>query len=273
MKKKYLTLQEHQKILYELLYTLDDFCKEHQIRYFLAFGTLIGAIRHHGIIPWDDDVDVMMERDEYERFEKLITKHPPRGYKAYSINNTRHYYYPFIKFGKLGTKLIEEGWKCVPKEGIGINIDVFPIDGCPNDKNVAEEYVVTEMNKIFYNLGLWCNNGGKDFVGIRQKMYYWIRTRSLLLRCFFKKLYRDAAKYSLCDSTYYFTFWSFCGAKCLHSKKALENQIHVPFGSRNLPIPEGYDTILREQYGDYMTPPPEKEKESTHKHEIYIELE
>lgn len=72
MKKIALSLKEHQDILYELLYVLDDFCNDNRIRYFLGYGTLLGAVRHHGIIPWDDDADIMMEREEYERFQKLI---------------------------------------------------------------------------------------------------------------------------------------------------------------------------------------------------------
>lgn len=272
MKKKYISLQEHQEILYELLYALDDFCKEHNIRYFLAHGTLLGAVRHHGIIPWDDDVDVLMERDAYDQFEKLIIKNPPKGYRVYSINNTKHYYYPFIKFGKLGTKQIETEWKCVPKEGIGINIDVFPMDGCPLDRREAEEYVTELMNSIFYNIHLWTNNDWKKVPGHIYKIYFYFRTRPLFLKLFFKLLFKKTKKYPLANSNFFYNFWSFCGTGCLHPKETIKDLIYTQFGNRKMPIPIGYDIILREQYGDYMTPPPETKQESTHKHDIYIEL-
>ena len=89
MKLRKLNLEEHQRVLYEILYTVDDFCKEYKVRYCLAYGTLIGAVRHHGIIPWDDDIDIYMEREEYERFEKLFKEHPVKGYTLNSIHTTK----------------------------------------------------------------------------------------------------------------------------------------------------------------------------------------
>lgn len=273
MEKKTLSLKEHQEIIYDLLYTLDDFCKKHNIRYFLAHGTLLGAIRHHGLIPWDDDADVMMEREEYERFKSLITNNPPKGYKGYNIDNTHNYYYPFIKFGKLGTCLVEHDWKCVPKEGIGVNIDVFPIDGCPNNVKEAQIYVVQKMNERFDLIHYWCDLEYKDFVGIRQKLYYFyyrIRKHRVILRPYLKHIYTQVKQYQLKDSTYFFSFWTFRGARNLFPKSCISELIDVPFGNRNLPIPRGYDEMLKIEYGDYLIPPSEKGKESTHRHDVYI---
>lgn len=274
MNKRYLTLKEHQDILYEILYTFDDFCKENDIHYFLAYGTLLGAVRHNGIIPWDDDVDVMMKRQEYERFEKLIINNPPRGYRAYSINNTPHYYYPFIKFGKLGTRLIEKDWKCVPKEGISINIDVFPIDGSPNVREEAERYVVDEVNRYFYKIRYWFNRTWKDFGGKKQKLIfpiYMLCKRQMFLKRYFKKLFSGPTKYDLNGSKYFFIYWPYQDTRGLLSKDLLNSSVLLTFGSRKLPVPTGYDTILHSLYGDYMTPLPENARSSTHKNEVFVE--
>lgn len=272
MKKKYISLQEHQGILYEILYMFDDICKEHNIHYFLAYGTLIGAIRHKGIIPWDDDVDVLMEREEYDRFEKIIISNPPKGYRAYSINNTKHYYYPFIKFGKLGTHLIERDWKCVPKEGIAINIDIFPFDGCPNNRKDAEKYVVNLMDKTFKSIRFWTTIKWKEGVDPLHKLYYFIRTRPLFMKYYFKWLFKKHRKYKIHKSNYIYSFWSFCGITNLLSKNLISETIDYQFGKRYLPIPAEYDSMLKQQYGDYMTPPPENKRGSTHRNEVYIEI-
>ena len=274
MVRKVTSLKEHQDIIYELLYVFDDFCKEHGIRYLLAYGTLLGAIRHNGIIPWDDDADIIMERSEYERFRKLIAKHPIEGYKAYDIDNTKDYYYPFVKFGKLGTRLVEFDWHCVPKDGIGINIDVFPIDGCPNDKAEAEKYVIEKMNKIFYYIRFWCDDQWKKQIRKRTLFkypYYWFCKRRMFLKPFFKRLYREPLQYRLKDSTLCYSFWSFYGTKILLPKYLIESTELHKFGDRMLPIPKDFDTILKTLYGDYMMVPPENKRQSTHVNELFID--
>ncbi len=274
MKLVKLTQEEHHKIIYELLYILDDFCSQNNIRYFLSDGTLLGAVRHHGIIPWDDDADVMMEREEYERFQKLIIKNPPKGFEAYTIYNTTGYYYPFIKFGKKGTLLVEP-FGYVPSKGIGINIDIFPIDGCPGSnyrqactyaKNFFPRYY-NLLNKRFNN----SNKSRKQLFNYYCHLSYHI---PFIQKSFFKRIYKEAASYS-CKETLFFSCisWCFYGDKEVHACHTIDSIIRVPFGNRLLPIPSGYDEILRMEYGDYMTPPPEDKRKSTHQHEDVYRIE
>lgn len=267
MKKIKLSLGEHQRIIYELLYAIDDFCNRNNIRYFLGYGTLLGAVRHHGIIPWDDDADIMMEREEYERFQELIIKNPPEGFEAYSINNTAGYYYPFIKFGKKKTLLIEP-FGYVPSKGIGINIDIFPIDGCPgNDREQACIYARNYFPRYFNLLNRRFINKYKSR---RERIYHLFHLSyhlPFVQKRFFKRLYKDASQYSCKETKYYSCIsWSFSGDKNVHACHLIDSIIKVPFGDRPLPIPSGYDEILREEYGDYMTPPPEDKRKTTHQH-------
>lgn len=278
MKKRALTLQEHQEIIYELLYVLDDFCREHNIKYFLGYGSLLGAIRHHGIIPWDDDADVMMERSEYERFLKLITQRTPNGYKAYSIQYTKGYYYPFIKFGKEGT-LLQEPFKYVPKEGIGINIDVFPIDGCEGEtRKEAQDYAKKFFPVYFSTLNNKFYATINDYNSLIGKIYYLFFIKMLrvpfILKFYFIKLFSSAKSCKTSEAKYYSCLsWSFNGSKNVHSTDYIKEVVNMQFGERKLPVPKFYDAILTEEYGDYMVPPSEKGKASTHQHEFVYAYE
>ena len=267
MRRIILSHEEHQAIIYELLYAIDDFCNRNNIKYFLGYGTMLGAVRHHGIIPWDDDADIMMERGEYEKFQELIIKNPPEGFEAYSIYNTADYYYPFIKFGKKGTLLIEP-FGYVPSKGIGINIDIFPIDGCPgNDRKQACIYARNYFPRYFNLLNKRFKNKKSSR---RERLLYYCNISyhiPFIQKRFFKSLYKEASQYSCKETDYYSCIsWSFSGDKNVHACRLIDTIIKVPFGNRLLPIPSGFDDILREEYGDYMTPPPEDKRLSTHQH-------
>lgn len=278
MKKKVLSLKKHQEVLYDILYALDDFCEKNNIQYFLGYGSLLGAIRHHGIIPWDDDADVMMERKEYERFQKLIIKNPPTGFQAYSIYNTPNYYYPFIKFGKKNT-LLEEPLDYMANERMemNINIDIFPLDGCPGEtREQAGLYAVTFFPRYLSILREWFNPPQwHKLISIKEKVYYLLHLPcriSVFRKMFFKHLFKDATRYSCKETKFYSCIsWSFNGARNVHACSFMQTIYRVPFGKRSLPIPSGYDIILQEEYGDYMTPPDEKGKMSTHEFgNVYI---
>lgn len=123
-----LTIVEVQKEAERLLGVFDEFCREHGLQYFAAYGTLLGAVRHGGPIPWDDDVDVLMPRPDYDRLIGLYSD---------DSNDTRLFLpgapdYPiyFVKFVSLRTSLIEESVH-FPSD-YGVFIDVFPLDGLPH---------------------------------------------------------------------------------------------------------------------------------------------
>lgn len=112
---------------YSLLETMDYFhnlCEEHQLNYFLVGGTLLGAVRHQGFIPWDDDIDVVMPRADYERFLKL-QKHIKQPFKLQDYSTDTRYPMPFAKL--TNTKLIIQNNTYIPFKS-GVWLDIFPID-------------------------------------------------------------------------------------------------------------------------------------------------
>ena len=122
-------LSEIKKIELDILRAFRSFCEKNSLRYFLAYGTLLGAVRHGGFIPWDDDIDVAMPRTDYERFLKEFRD---ERYEVYDLSK-KGYFYPFAKLCDTTTVLIEE---MSVKNSIGVYIDIFPMDGiADNDQS------------------------------------------------------------------------------------------------------------------------------------------
>lgn len=126
---KEISLNELKRLQLQILTAVDNFCRSSNIKYSLAFGTLLGAVRHKGYIPWDDDIDVMMPRDDYEYFMKTF-RHP--RYFTLTYQKEPKFVLPYGKVIDNDTILIEDSSMKYP---IGVNIDVFPIDTGPERDN------------------------------------------------------------------------------------------------------------------------------------------
>lgn len=129
--EKEVTLQEIQRITSKILETFDLFCTQKGICYYLAYGTLLGAIRHDGFIPWDDDIDVLIPRKDYEKLLKEEYIDSDRRYRIIGSHNVENWPYAFAKCIDTRTELLETDFN---SGAIGVYIDLFPIDGLPNAK-------------------------------------------------------------------------------------------------------------------------------------------
>lgn len=141
-------LKEKQNIEINILKEFKRICTENNLKYYLAYGTLLGAVRNQKIIPWDDDVDVIMPREDYM---KLLEIFPTESnYKLLSIYNVKSYYYPFLKIVDKRTKLEEKNFNKI--QDMGVYIDVFPIDGLPTKHRFFElqMFILKEMLKLSY---------------------------------------------------------------------------------------------------------------------------
>ncbi len=118
----------------EMLKYIDEICTSNNLRYYAAYGTLLGTIRHNGFIPWDDDIDLYMPRSEYEKFSELL-QNDSAYYKTISIEENEDYFHPFAKVYDSKTTIIENG---IPtKYDMGVYIDIFIIDGLPDNQRTA----------------------------------------------------------------------------------------------------------------------------------------
>ena len=164
---KEMTLQEVQKVSLDILKDVHDFCESHNIKYSLAYGTLLGAVRHKGFIPWDDDVDIIIPRPDYERFcREYYSSH---GYKLYCPEDPANYMV-FARVCDNEHTLVKTNHPWA-SEQTGVWIDIFPFEGLPSDEGDFLNLVkrIRGVAKIVYRLRfgkflkLSETNGVKDF--------------------------------------------------------------------------------------------------------------
>ncbi len=246
---------------------IDAFCREAGIEYFLIAGTLIGAVRHQGYIPWDDDLDIALPREQYE---KLIASFESRSGKVRILThkNSSTYIYPFAKAIRTDTLLIESD----EKHAIGVNIDIFPLENAPDD--------VEECRRIFKKMKRWRSLLDLKYMGQNPDRAFWkkavvfVGRRALKAvpdRWVLHKLDKilKAAHNREVPVRYSAAFCEPRGACELYFTEDFSKQMDAPFEGRSYRIPVGYHRMLTAGYGDYMQPPPQAERVTHHAYRAY----
>ena len=131
-----LTIDEIKQTELSILDYIDSVCKQHNVRYYLAYGTLLGAIRHKGFIPWDDDIDIYMLRSDYDRFIQLLSAEKENHYSLLSIYNDSDYFYEFAKVVDNRTSINANNLKAMRNEGVWV--DIFPLDNVPKRSSFGQ---------------------------------------------------------------------------------------------------------------------------------------
>lgn len=265
--KRIESLEEIKKIQVDVLRAFHQFCTEKGINYSLAYGTLLGAIRHKGYIPWDDDIDICMLRADYEKLENLFPENYQDAYGFYTLNRNLKWNRSYGKFFNTKTVEVESSNDNV---GIGVSIDIFPIDDVPDTD--------TSFKKV------WRRN--RLLIKARTlKAIVWSKERSFLKNLIVAISHfillpfplRFLAQSTDCISRYqnnkgfHHVFHSCDNDNPKNSlPKSIFNQyVDVPFEGDVFKAMAGYDTYLRECYGDYMELPPIEKRVSTHTFNVY----
>ena len=260
---KEIGIEERKNILIQILDFISDFTEKNNIRCYLHAGTLLGAVRHNGFIPWDDDIDVSMPRPDYEKFKKIFTEMNSDFYIA-DYNNMKFYPTPFIKLCYKNTDCFINNKKC----GYGIGIDIFPIDGYPDDELERNKWFDKQkqifskkyMKNVMFELYDHC---GRNFIWYAFKKFKNICCTSQKGA----RLVDDNSK----KNTYETSKYAGCSVGIFRSKielakrESFDSGIKMLFEGKEYLGPVGYDDILKSIYGnDYMTPPPENKRQTTH---------
>ena len=245
----------------KILEAYDDFCKKNNLTYFLCNGTLLGAIRHKGFIPWDDDIDVFMPRPDFERFVKLTKdKGITEQYDSCFYRDTKcNVSYPFVKVVDNKTKVFEKTKN--EEEQMGIWIDVFPIDGFSDNEKTNKAFC--RKKHIWKRLCFTYSDDLSKVTDIKKKIGKAIVLP--FLRIMGQK--RLFSKFEKICTTYDFekaskvgcTVWGY-NYKEIINKDILFPPSEVEFEGKKFMAPNNPDAYLTALYGNYMQLPPENQR-------------
>lgn len=263
-------MNELQKKQLEILKEFIRVCDENNLTYFANGGTCIGAIRHHGFIPWDDDIDVMMPREDYEKLLKLQNPWSDDKYFLQTFRTDKHYVLNFAKLRDSSTTYIESLFSGI-RQNHGVWIDIFPLDG------------ISTKNKEYKKK--WRYKSIRTWVNVYISYPYALR-RKVRKRTFFKDLGLNIVAYLFfwgnifqyrnrmidrwqkripySKATYVTNYCGNIPKKAYVNKNWLGKPQKVPFEDTYISVPEDYDAYLTFIFGDYMKLPPEDKRYGHH---------
>lgn len=269
---KEMTLRELQLFALEILKDVHQFCTKNSIKYSLYGGTLLGAIRHQGFIPWDDDIDIIMPREDYDRFCNLYTSD---NYKLINRNNDSSYQLAYTRVCDIKRTRYKAVEPC-SKHTTGVWIDVFPADGCPSNEDEIPAFYLNnkalfeETEHVRWSLCSYSNEWNRV-----SQMYGKLRAFKRLVSLFKSKIYYTiSGKSNTCiqnlmslSRTYRFSdskFWASFTCPYKHvvynPKADYSSTILLKFEDEQFQAMNGYDGYLRRVYGDYLELPPKEQQ-------------
>lgn len=259
---KNITTEELKQIQICILQHIDAFCREHNLHYSISGGTLIGAVRHKGFIPWDDDIDIMMLREDYDRFIRQYSKEDNSPFHLYSNVLQRKFPYPFAKIDDSRTVMEEEIREA---QTMGVNIDIFPIDAAPMDE---EEQ--TRMLKRIHRLIMILSLKRLPIKKRRGLVKNFILALSHMVLSFYPtkriidSIVHHAKEFEGQETTKCGCFvWGY-GKKEIHDTSDFSDYVSLEFEGVRFMALKGWHNYLTSLFGDYMQLPPIEERVSHH---------
>jgi len=247
----------------EILKEFIRVCEELGLQWYAAYGTVLGAVRHKGFIPWDDDIDVLMPRKDYEVFCEKAQGILKQEYFVQTLATEKEYYNPFAKLRRTDTTFWGIGTK---DDNInhGIYVDIFPLDGYPTNWLAEKRFM---LKRIVYNNFLAQNGNLNELQGYRKYV-------AILYRLLKGTLTRKEAAMKKDRLAKEIPFEEAALVSCMVEDKpkaeALPSSVYgegteLVFEDMNIRVPLEYEVYLRKMYGDYMQFPPEDERVPLHK--------
>lgn len=268
-----LSIRETQAVSLEILKTVADICEQQKLRYTLLYGTLLGAVRHKGYIPWDDDVDIMMPRPDYEALLAYFKEHAEElpHLQVFEPRTCKEYPYMITRISD------DRYWIDMDNEepyGMGVFIDIYPFDGLGNTPEEALSYGLKgdRLSSFCYQATRKRYAVETTTSALRKVLKFPIFLVSKMIgkNHFQNKLSALAGKKPYDQSEYVgCVVWLSGGEKDIFPREWFDKTMLAPFEQFEFRIPENYDALLKKVYGDYMKLPPEKDRVGHHNYKVY----
>lgn len=268
--KRKLSKEEIQQKELEILLRVQKICEEHELKFYLAGGTLLGAVRHQGFIPWDDDIDICMPRPDYEKLLTIFAKENCENNLKAQSSFLGNWLSPFAKILNMTTEVVSQ----FNEDEKHLWIDIFPIDGLPADISEVEEI----YRKVFFYRRLYVLSSARLGEG-KSTLHKYAKYILKPAVCLYgrarlsRKIEAIAKEHSYETSDYVGAVtWGLYGVGERMLKSEYEKAVTVTFEGYEFPAMSCWDSYLTGIYGEYMTPPP-PEKRQTHDMVVYVREE
>lgn len=257
---EYTQIKELQAYSLEILLAVDEFCKQNNITYYLGEGTLLGAIRHNGFIPWDDDIDILMPRQDYERFINLAQFLLPNNYYLDCMETNPNYWVigAKVKLTK-ATKYEQTKVKKLSKY-CGPYIDIFPLDYVPESSSfmqLFQGYKIKALRRTLFFKTRYSINFNRKF-----NIILFLFSKIVTVKFIHKRIKNNMTKYNNKDDNQYMISYAsyYSAAKQTVHKSVYDNtRVHV-FEGYEFPVPAKAECLLTAIYGDYIILPDESKR-------------